>query len=171
MNTLSFYPATHSPTHSSTHPLTYSLPPFLTHPLTHSLSHSLSYFPRRKAHWRLDHPIAHPLPHFFTHSLPSSLTHPPTYSPTFSGEKHIDALTIRSVCKVPLMNGLERISKSKSPVDLRFVLIEGTIFSTIHINILSNILVFCIQIRATCEPKAVIYDLTPTAFTCILPCM
>ena len=41
------------------------------------------------------------------------------------GEKQIDALTIRSVCKIPLMEGLERISKSKEPVNLRFVMIEG----------------------------------------------
>lgn len=38
---------------------------------------------------------------------------------------NMGALIIRSVCKVPLMEGLERLAKLKKPADLRYILIEG----------------------------------------------
>ena len=43
---------------------------------------------------------------------------------------NMGALIIRSVCKVPLMDGLERLAKLKKPVDLRYILIEGNIIRT-----------------------------------------
>ena len=43
---------------------------------------------------------------------------------------NMGALIIRSVCKVPLMEGLERLAKLKKPVDLRYILIEGNLIRT-----------------------------------------
>ena len=41
------------------------------------------------------------------------------------GSANMGALIIRSVCKVPLTEGLERLAKLKKPADLRYILIEG----------------------------------------------
>jgi Adenylate and Guanylate cyclase catalytic domain len=84
-------------------------------------------------------------------------------------EKHIDALTIRSICKIPLLEGMRRIQK-KVPVNLRFVIIEGKTGTEKH-EVLewlkltgSEMDVRILNLRLSCKDKLSDYHLAKSLF-------